>query len=272
MADFILRKIVLAHHFTAPPGWVCAEYASARLYHGLVYVLGGQVEYRMRDGSNPVLNPGDCLYIPRGTRYIARSTGPEDFVHMTVNFDMEENGALFPALTKCRLRSNTRFEQLFSSLVRHWIVRHPYYRERCLGILYEMTYLLLRETSSAPLQLLEKLQPARAYLDAHFCENFPLDILPRLCGLSETYFRRLFRSVFSETPVEYRTRLRMARAGDLLLSGMCSIEKAGELSGYEDPAYFSRIFRKVMGQSPSQFLRSQRTAVPEESPPSPELP
>ena len=80
--------------------------------------------------------------------------------------------------------------------------------------------------------------------------------------MSATYFRRLFRPVFHETPAEYRTRLRMAKASDLLLSGVYSMEQCGALCGYSDPAYFSRMFRKAMGQSPSQFLKSHKEERP----------
>ena len=263
MSNFVIQQIVLAHYFVAPPGWICNEYAVARLHHGVVYVLSGQAEYQMEERSNVLLHAGDCLYIPRGAVYVARNTGAEDFVHMTVNFDMLDSEQIFPVLTKCRFHTSTRFEQVFASLVRHWAVRHPYYRERCLGLLYEMAYLLLQERDAIPKQHLQKLQPARIYLDEHFCEDFPLEILPKLCGLSATYFRRLFRSVFHETPGEYRTRLRIARAGDLLLSSLCSVEEVGILCGYDDSAYFSRMFRKTMGQSPSQFIKCQKNIYPQ---------
>lgn len=262
MENLTLSGIVLAHHFIAPPGWVSDEYAFARQHHGIVYVLSGAAEYRMGSGETLLVRAGDCLYVPRGTVYVTRCSGAESFVHMTVNFDVVGSGRLFPVPTRLRFHTATRFEQLFSTLVRHWTTRHPYYRERCMGLLYEMAYLMLREASAMPRPYLEKLQPARAYLDAHFCEDFPLERLPGLCGLSATYFRRLFRRVFHETPAEYRTRLRMAKASDLLLSGVYSMEQCGALCGYSDPAYFSRMFRKAMGQSPSQFLKSHKEERP----------
>lgn len=267
MAAFVLQQIVLAHLFSAPPGWVCNESAAPRLHHGLIYVMSGQMEYRQPGRGSLVLRAGDCLYIPQGTPYVTRNGGSDAFVHRTVNFSIADGGQIFPAPTRCHVHASTRFEQVFSQLARHWAVRHPHYRERCLGLLYELVYLFLQEQDALPRQHLQKLQPARAYLDEHFCENFPLEKLPELCDLSETYFRRLFRSVFHETPGEYRTRLRMARAGDLLLSGLCGVKQAGLLCGYDDPAYFSRIFRKTMGQSPAQYVRSHQKALPPEDAP-----
>ncbi|MGI6653425.1 MAG: helix-turn-helix domain-containing protein [Christensenellales bacterium] len=265
MIDFVLQSIVLAHHFIAPPGWVSDEYTITRLHHGIIYVLSGQAEYHMKSGNNLILKTGDVLYVPTGTAYVTQCLGEDSFVHMTVNFDLVKDGRLFPTPTKCHFHTSTRIEQVLSTLIRHWTVRHPFYRERCLGLLYEIIYLLLRETSSTSKQLLKKLQPAQSYLDEHFCENFPLELLPNLCGLSATYFRRLFRNVFHETPGEYRTRLRIAKASDMLLSGLYSVEHAGYLCGFSDPAYFSRMFRKTMGQSPTQFLKSYKEKIPEDN-------
>ena len=73
--------------------------------------------------------------------------------------------------------------------------------------------------------------------------------------MSPTYFRRLFHSVFHETPVQYRRRLRIARAVDLLLTGQYSIAEIAAACGYPDPAYFSRVFHQTMGLSPSEYAR-----------------
>lgn len=252
-----MTDIVLAHRFSAPPGWTSVEYAAERRHHGIVYALAGQMEYRMGDGSRFLLEAGDALYVPKGTIYISSCFGREDFLHMTVNFDIAGDERVFPELRVRRFAVPTRFEQTMASLVRTWTVRHPCYRERCLGLLYELIYLFRREVLSAPPQHMEKLAPARSYLDEHFIEDFPLASLAALCGLSETYFRRLFHTVFHETPAEYRRRLRIARACDLLLSGQFDMERVASLAGYPDPAYFSRMFKKTMGMSPARYRAVQ---------------
>lgn len=256
MERFVIEQIVLAHHFTAPPGWEGKDHAKIRRHHGIVYVLNGQAEYHMPGGEIYTIRTGDCLYIPSGAGYVVRCACDEGFDHMTVNFSMREY--LFPERKRIRFSTPVQFEQTFRALIRHWSLRHDFYRERCMASLYEMTWLMLSEVYTGSVRNHHLLEPACAYMDEHFVEDFPLSILPSLCGLSPTYFHRLFREVFHETPGDYLCRLRIARARDLLLGGFCSIRKAAELCGYEDPAYFSRMFKKTMGESPSQYLRDKR--------------
>ena len=253
LPELVLERIILAHRFAAPPGWVSEEYAQSRRHHGIVYVLNGRAQYCMGNGDSLCLKKGDCLYVPRGVEYITRCFQEEGFEHMTVNFDVSGAGYLAPGPIKIKISTQQRFDQIFSSLVHHWSVRHPYYHERCMGILYEMAYLLLCERQTPPRQHIQKLEPARAYLDAHFREDFSLELLPKLCGLSATYFRRLFHSVYHETPAEYRRRLRIALAGDLILYGQYDLAEVALMSGYPDPAYFSRVFKRTMGVSPSRY-------------------
>ena len=252
----IVTDIILAHRFLSPAGWTSNEYALAREHHGIVYALEGRAEYCLHNGDRFRIEAGDCLYVPRGTRYVIGCGREMGFVHMTVNFDLLEDGGIFPVIMHRTLSQPRHFQQAFTGLVRTWTLRHPNYREKCMSLLYELIYLLQCEVQAAPHQHMQRLSPACLYLDEHFCEDFPLGILPSLCKLSPTYFRRLFHSVFHETPAEYRRRLRIARACDLLLAGQHSIEAVAELCGYPDAAYFTRMFTKTMGQPPSHYKKS----------------
>lgn len=156
--------------------------------------------------------------IPSGIRYITRCSANPPFAHMTVNFSLSAAPS-FPAMDIASTQPTKKIEQTFSKLVRTWNVRHPFYEEKCINLLYQLIYQFQCEIHTAPRRHLQKLASARVCLDEHFCEDFPLDMLPRMCELSPTYFRRLFHSVFYETTGEYRRRLRIAKARDLLLTG-----------------------------------------------------
>jgi len=80
--------------------------------------------------------------------------------------------------------------------------------------------------------------------------NIP-DIAAKLY-VSERHLSRIFKECFGCTPGDYITKMRMNNALKLLSKGHMKIEKVASLCGYEDPSYFSRIFKKTFGISPRQ--------------------
>ena len=79
-----------------------------------------------------------------------------------------------------------------------------------------------------------------------------LDRLQSGRGYSPVYIRDLFKSHFGKTPRQYRTDLRLKKAGMLLKEGL-SVKQTAGACGFPDELYFSRLFRKKVGISPSQF-------------------
>ncbi len=74
-------------------------------------------------------------------------------------------------------------------------------------------------------------------------------------GLSMGYLRRIFKLQTGETPHEYLTRLRMAHAMQLLSHNRsgASVARVSALCGFQDPYYFSRLFRRHTGASPAHW-------------------
>ncbi|NDV80993.1 AraC family transcriptional regulator [Bacteroides sp. 51] len=77
-----------------------------------------------------------------------------------------------------------------------------------------------------------------------------------LHNLSESYFSKLFRTATGMPPIDYFIYIRMQEACRLLCSTNYSIKQIAYLMGYDDPYYFSRIFKKLMNLSPENYRRS----------------
>lgn len=255
---FEIADLVLAHRFVSPPGWESYEYANGRAMHGLVYVLQGLAHYQFMAGESITLRAGQALLLPRGLPYVTRCEQAVPFEHMTVNFQTRGETTPFVRYSLITPDNRRGFEHLFGTLVKAWAARHPYYRIQCMAMLYQLLFRYLSETDHAPRAHVRKLDPARSYLDEHFMEAFPLAGLAEKCNMTETYFRRLFRAVYQETPSQYRCRLRVAKACDLLLDGRLKVEQIARLCGFEDAAYFSRVFRLAMGCPPVRYQQDGR--------------
>ncbi|MCB9638882.1 MAG: AraC family transcriptional regulator [Myxococcales bacterium] len=85
-----------------------------------------------------------------------------------------------------------------------------------------------------------------------------LDEVVAASGYSKHHFIRLFKQATGITPWAYVLRLKIDRAKVLLLDPRCSIKKVSEEIGIENALYFSRLFRKHTGMSPTEFRQTQR--------------
>ena len=77
------------------------------------------------------------------------------------------------------------------------------------------------------------------------------------CGVSDCYFRRLFRQYSGESPMDFRQRLRIERAKQLLLSDeQYTVSEVAQELGFSDVYHFSKTFKSYCGVSPKKFMQS----------------
>ena len=94
---------------------------------------------------------------------------------------------------------------------------------------------------------------ARNYIDENYNKDISLDEVSRMVDISPYYFSKLFKQEQGEGFVEYLTRIRMTNARQLLKNQKYSIKEICSMCGYSDPNYFSRIFKRYEGVTPSEF-------------------
>lgn len=108
----------------------------------------------------------------------------------------------------------------------------------------------------------QRLKPAVDYMQLHFQENPPLAEIASHVAMAPNHFHRRFTTLFGKTPFEHMLAQRMDRARHLLASTALTVKEVAARVGYEDAAYFSRIFSKRFGITPSDYhsmpLRHER--------------
>ena len=100
--------------------------------------------------------------------------------------------------------------------------------------------------------------PAVRYIECHFNEDIKQCGVASLCQMSTFAFSRIFKRENGLTFKEYLMRYRIAKALDLL-NGSMSVTEVALLVGFNDSSYFSRIIRRFIGISPSQYSQSGDT-------------
>ena len=94
---------------------------------------------------------------------------------------------------------------------------------------------------------------AQNYIQENFGKDISLDDVSKEVNISPYYFSKLFKEESGENFIEYLTRIRMERAKEMLKNPELSIKEVGMRSGYGDPNYFSRIFKKQTDMTPLEY-------------------
>ncbi len=96
-----------------------------------------------------------------------------------------------------------------------------------------------------------------SYMEEHYHEPVTIRQLTKVAGMSESALMRSFRRMVNHSPMDYLIRLRVARACDLLQHGDMRVTEVAYECGFNDSNYFSRQFRRVMGQTPREYRRAR---------------
>lgn len=101
-----------------------------------------------------------------------------------------------------------------------------------------------------------------AYIAMHYMEDIAVKDIAGYLGYSEAYFCKRFKQAFGHSFVSYLTDFRMQRAEELMRTSRLSIKEIGKAVGYADPNYFTKVFRRVRGVSPSEFREAGSVGKP----------
>jgi len=95
------------------------------------------------------------------------------------------------------------------------------------------------------------------YVDAHLDQTIRNEDLATIARLNASHFGRAFRNSFGEPPHEYVIRRRVERAQGLMLSTSAPLSSIALDCGLADQAHLSRLFRRVVGESPRAWRRAR---------------
>lgn len=145
--------------------------------------------------------------------------------------------------------------------------KEPYYREAVRALIFELYVALYRSSVREGAQPSPGAVSARAelvkrvvgYVSRHYTEPFSMDVLCRETGFSKSYLCHAFKEVTGQTVLSYVNFLRCNHARSLLVSGKYNVGESAIQSGFSNLSYFSRTYRRVMGELPSAQREPMRS-------------
>ena len=100
---------------------------------------------------------------------------------------------------------------------------------------------------------LSMLVPALKYINENYGSDIPVTYLASLSGITHQHLCRLFKSSLNMNPGAYLTGRRIDEAKRLLRESGMTVAEISKTCGYNDPCYFSTVFKKTVGVSPAAY-------------------
>lgn len=104
----------------------------------------------------------------------------------------------------------------------------------------------------------------RAYIEKNYSRDLSMQEAAQAMNYSTAYFSRLFRQCFRASFSAYLNEFRVGKARQLLVQAHANVREVGLACGYADPDYFTRVFKRITGVTPSVYRllarAPQRTA------------
>lgn len=249
--DFIITKITLVGSVPRGAG---TPVHKDRYCHGLVFQTSGIANYTFDNGTVFDVTPDSIFYLPKHANYSIKGI-PESSCRV-INFDYD--GEVFSPFV-LKLKNPTNISGYFMRAENIWKLKSPGYLMKCKSELYGLLYELQKEFGAKYIsgKKAEILRPAIEKIHNEYTsENISISSLADLCGISETYFRRIFVEKYGISPIKYINNLRLTRARELLAANLHTASAVSQMSGYKNECYFCREFKKATGVTPLEYSKN----------------
>lgn len=242
-----VNKIVLAMYVAPFTG---AHTHRNRASHGLAFISDGEAEYIFDKSRTFKMTAGSVIYLPKYSNYEVVKKNEQGVY--AINFDTAEDIKAEPFVHK--FAHPDEIKTLYRRAIKSYLSRDANADFFLKSAVYSLLSTVIWENENAVTgSLKDVVAPAVRFIKVNYtAKQQSIPYLANLCSISETYFRRIFRSVYGISPQKYIMNLKFAYADELLRSGSYSVREVAELAGFPDQSSFSRFFKKMSGVPPTK--------------------
>ncbi len=209
-------------------------------------------------GTNTAFESGTVVCVPPGVPFVKKSSrGFSDVLVQTDSFLLEEQlGNEWAVIPDDK---NASLETMLSLMLRTFLNGDEAYSARLLEQLFHTVELLLFHQLQQEHPRSRQINRMVEVIGSGFTNpEFSLDEIFENQNYCPNHLRRLFKEKTGCTPVEYLTDLRVSYAKKRLEDTQmqtASVSQIALMSGFKDPCYFSRVFKKKTGVSPAVYMK-----------------
>lgn len=235
-----------------------------RIDYQLLYIASGKTLFHFGDETKEVAAGHMVLFQPRQEQryeYFGEDKPEVYWVHFTgsevknilrhYHIPLDRN--VFYS------GSTSTFTYLFKELINEIQTCRTGYEELTEMYLRQILLLVQRNweerkpTVSSHIQ--EEIDYARKYFNEHYNEEINIEEYAQSRSMSISWFLRNFKQITGTSPMQYILNIRISNAATLLETTDYNITEISTIIGYDNPLYFSRIFKKQKGVSPANYRK-----------------
>lgn len=240
-------------------------------YTEMSYIISGSCKYMIGDTTFE-LNEGDYFFIrPGQLHHCTELSGNEPLELFAAAFSELPIPPGHLPVHHTSIGVRPKLDELIQVMQQENCSRQPYYKIKLLSCMADFAVALLRDelpdtsvpdnSSSQSLTHKEQQiqQQALDYIKKHFTEPIRLETIARSVPVSVSYLNKLFQKTLHTAPMQYVIYLRLKKAVSIFdNTPSISVRETAFRCGYSDPYHFSRLFRKHVGVTPTEYIAGKR--------------
>jgi AraC-like DNA-binding protein len=214
----------------------------------------GRTLYESLKGQKFMSDENHILLIKKGITYSYTFEELGECIMIEFDGQLPED---LPQISSFGINVNLGIFNIFDKMESEWTFKRPSYRNSCMSTLYQIFAILERhETADTiPLRYYKLIQPSMEYMAKNYgSPDLDNDILAARSNMSTSYFRRLFKRIFFQTPMQYLLSIRIDKVKELLLTEQLSISEVSQMVGFSSVFYFDYVFKKETGMTPTEYI------------------
>ncbi len=231
-----------------------------RKNHGFMYIQCSKVVFTEKNGNILTALEGDLVYIPKHAEYeVMFFCEAGNVADLLVNFDIYDtegneyclSESITPLFSGTPKNISDRMRTIGEYSVN---MDSPYLSvtEVFYALLARIIAFHLTETQEDPKK--KAVAKAVTYIDNHLNENTAVTDLAKMCLMSETAFRKLFRDTTGLSPAKYKMHKKIQKAQSILQNSPdVSVSEVSYMLGFCDVAYFYKVFSDITGTTPNKL-------------------
>ncbi|BBB90922.1 MAG TPA: AraC family transcriptional regulator [Methylomusa anaerophila] len=235
-------------------------------HHELIFISGGSGSIIIEEKRYPV-KKGMLFYISPDVLHSIETDIKEPMCFLSVHFSyayvsfndskwaIRSEVKILPLQPAQELKDYYSIEDIFKKLVDSWIMKLPGYEFITRTSLQQLLIAIYRNKSRQNQNYSTSLKVEKVieYMHQNINHKVTLPALAEKVQLSSFYLSKAFKEITGYCVIEYFNKIKIDKAKELIVEGDKKIKEVAQALGFTDEFYFSRIFKKIEGISPSKF-------------------